>query len=203
MISLLTTAHSAFRTKPLRNTVTLTFDDGPNPRDTPRILAILKHYKIHAVFFVTARLAKIYPYLIRRIAAGGHVVANHTITHPMLTRMSNRRVKYEILGSNRIIKNILGRSPVCIRPPFLATNRRIRRLIRSYGMLEIMGAGTSDYRRMGRKRLVRRVLRQVHPGIIIIFHDGPAKRAQTVAALPGVIEGIKRMGLGFSLICNR
>jgi len=115
-----TAARSQTRTKPLPNTVTLTFDDGPNPRDTPRILNILKHYHIHAVFFVTTRLAKIYPSIVRRIAAEGNVVANHTITHPKLTRLSNARLSREISDSKRTLTKILGYSPICFRPPFFS-----------------------------------------------------------------------------------
>lgn len=203
ILTLNTSALSYTRLEPLPNTVTLTFDDGPNPRDTPRILDILAHYHIHAVFFVTARLARIYPGLVRRIADEGHVVASHTITHPRLTRLSQQRLKHEIDGSKQIIKRILGYNPICLRPPFLATSNRVKQTINNYGMYQVMGVGTSDYRRMGSGRLARRVLGVVHPGMILIFHDGPAKRAQTVRALPSIIEGILRKGYKFSLICQR
>lgn len=198
-----TTAYSDIRTMPLPNTLTLSFDDGPNPRDTPRILNILRHYQVHAIFFVTASLAKRYPNLVRRIVAEGHVVGDHTMTHPFLTHLSKKRLDYEIGASKNIITHILGYSPACLRPPFLATNKRVKQAINAYGMREIMGAGTEDYRRIGVKRLTKIALGAAHAGERLIFHDGPSRRAQTVAALPGIIEGIRAKGLGFSLICQR
>ena len=194
--------HAGIRLKPQPGTVALTFDDGPNPKYTPQVLQILKRYHIHAVFFVTARLARIYPNVVRQIVADGNIVANHSVTHPRLTRLSSKRLDYEVGGAKRIIARVLGYSPNCFRPPFLATNRRVERVIRNYGMYSVMGMGTKDYRLRGSRWLTRYVLRHVRSGAILIFHDGPSRRAQTVRALPAIIEGIKRKGLGFSLICN-
>lgn len=190
-------------TQPLPQTVTLTFDDGPSPIDTPKVLAILRHYHIHAVFFVMAGLAKRYPDLLKKIVTDGNAVASHTIWHPKLTQLSPKQLEHEIRGSKEIIEKILGYPPVCLRPPYLMTNKNVKSVIHHNGMSQIMGFMTEDYTSMGVQPLVKHVLNAVRPGMILIFHDGSSHRAQTVAALPAIIEGIKKKGLGFSLICHR
>ncbi|OGO90198.1 MAG: hypothetical protein A3F10_06535 [Coxiella sp. RIFCSPHIGHO2_12_FULL_42_15] len=188
-------------THPLPNTVTLTFDDGPSPIDTPHVLDILNRYHIHAVFFVMAGLAKRYPDMLKKIIANGNVVASHTIWHPKLTTLSPVKLQHEIRESKDIIATILGQPPLCLRPPFLMTNANVKRVINENGMAQVMGFITEDYKSMGVQRLIDHVLKTVRPGMILIFHDGSNHRAQTVAALPAIIEGIKKKGLGFSLIC--
>lgn len=192
----------SFPTKPQAGTVTLTFDDGPSPVFTPQILAILNKYHIHAVFFMMAGLAKHYPEVVKQIIDNGNIVASHTISHPMLTKLSEAQLVKEIKGSRDIITAITGKPPVCIRPPYLATNSRVIDVMHANGMVEIMGYITGDYMSPGVQKLTDHVLANVHPGMILIFHDGEKGRAQTVAALPAIIEGIQKKGIGFSTICE-
>src|SRR5215204_5518174 len=85
------------RTGALKGTVALTFDDGPNPISTPQILAILKKNDIKATFFVMGPLAKKYPELIQEMLKEGHAVADHTMSHPMLTKLSDKQLAYEVI----------------------------------------------------------------------------------------------------------
>ncbi len=190
------------QTKPQTGTVTLTFDDGPSPIYTPQVLSILKKYHIHAVFFVMAGLAKQYPDVLKQIVDSGNVVASHTIWHPMLTKLSEDKLQYEVKHSKEIILAILGKPPLCLRPPFFATNKNVANVIKENGMIQIMGYMTDDYKSMGVQPLINHVLTNVRPGMILVFHDGSTGRAQTVAALPAIIEGIQKKGLGFSMICS-
>src|SRR5580765_7584734 len=103
-------------------TVALTFDDGPNPVYTPQILAILKKYNIKATFFVVGNNAKKYPELIKQEIAEGHAVNDHSMTHPMLTKVSKAQLYDEVVLSKKVIATAAGRNPKCLRYPFGASN---------------------------------------------------------------------------------
>lgn len=187
----------------LPGTVALTFDDGPNPTFTPQILAILKKYEIKATFFVVGANAKLYPDLIKQIHDQGHVIASHTQTHAMLTKLSEGQLKTEISQPSVIIAGIVGIKPKCLRYPYGASNTHVRDEIRALGMMPVpMGFNSFDYKRPGVEKIVDWVLKNSYSKQVILMHDGFANREQTVAALPAIIEGIKKKGLGFSTICD-
>ena len=187
----------------LPGTVALTFDDGPNPTFTPQILAILKKYNIKATFFVVGANAQQYPDLIKMIHEQGHVVASHSQTHPMLTKLSGAKLEYEIAEPSRIVEKIIGIKPKCLRYPFGASNQTVRDVIRQNGMTPTpMGFNSFDYDRPGTQKIVSQVLDHVYAKEVILMHDGFAKREETVEALPQIIEGIQKKGLGFSTVCG-
>src|SRR3990167_7404965 len=123
----------SIRKLPLSGTVALTFDDGPSPIYTPQILAILKKYNIKATFFVVGVNAKKYPELIKEIHAEGHVVASHSLTHPMLTKLSNAELQKEVALPSAIVDHIIGTKPKCLRYPFGASNQHVREVIQENG----------------------------------------------------------------------
>lgn len=193
---------SNVRTKALPGTVALTFDDGPSPIYTPQILKILKENGVHATFFVVAGNAKAHPELLKEIVANGNAVGNHSMTHPMLTRMSNKQLQYQIVKSKEIIQKIIGKPPVCFRPPFGVTNKHIKSIIQANNMVQVpIGYNTFDYNSPGVQKIVNAVLQHAHSGQVFLLHDGYKHRQQTVQALPEIIKGIRAKGLGFSVIC--
>lgn len=196
------TANSLVRKIPLPGTVALTFDDGPSPY-TPQVLAILKKYNIKATFFVVGTNAQKYPEYIKAIHNEGHVIGSHTQTHPMLTKISEKQLVTEISEPSQIVNNIIGIKPKCLRYPFGASNEHVRDEIRAYGMEPVpMGFNSFDYERPGTQKIIDWVLKNSYSKQVILMHDGYDKREQTVAALPVIIEGIKKKGLGFSTICG-
>jgi peptidoglycan/xylan/chitin deacetylase (PgdA/CDA1 family) len=200
--TLATNTTDSVRTTPLKGTVSLTFDDGPSPIYTPEILAILKKYDVKATFFMVGINAKKYPEIVKMVLAEGHAIDNHTLTHPMLTQLNDAELHKEIISPQIIIFNIIGKKPVCLRYPFGASNSHVREEIRAQGILPVpMGWNSFDYERPGVDKIVAQVVNFAHSGQVILLHDGYDKRDQTVAALPKIIEGIKKKGLGFSQIC--
>ena len=191
------------RTNALPHTVALTFDDGPSPIYTPQVLAILKKYHVKATFFVVGANAKKYPELLKQINEDGHVIASHSQTHPLLTKLSTPSLQHEVSTPVIIIENTIGKKPKCLRYPFGASNEKVRAMIRTYGMQPVsMGFNSFDYERPGSKKISDWVLKNIYSKQIILLHDGFDKRDQTVAALPVIIEGIQKHGLGFSTICG-
>lgn len=183
-------------------TVSLTFDDGPSPVYTPQVLKILRDHDIHATFFVMGPAAKKHPELLKQMVAEGHAVAIHTMTHPKLTRLSNQRLYEEVVGAKNIVNDIIGKPPVCLRPPFGMANQRVKDFTRLHNIITVpMGFNSFDYKNRGVARLTNWVVQNARSGQVFLLHDGYDHRAQTVAALPGIIAGIRRKGLGFSAIC--
>jgi peptidoglycan/xylan/chitin deacetylase (PgdA/CDA1 family) len=196
-------ADKGVRTVGQKGTVALTFDDGPNPIYTPQILAILKKYHVKATFFMVGVNAQKYPEVVKQVLAEGHAINTHTQTHPMLTRINNAQLEREVRMPSVIIQKITGKKPLCLRYPFGASNEHVRNVIRENGITPVpMGFNSFDYDRPGVDKIVNWVLKNCCSKQVILLHDGYAKREQTVAALPRIIEGIKEKGLGFSQICS-
>lgn len=102
---------------PLPNQIALTFDDGPNPTATPRLLEILARRNVKATFFLIGDFVRLEPGLVREIAAAGHTIGNHTMTHPFLPKYSAARIQAELAGCNAMLEDTLGRRVELFRPP--------------------------------------------------------------------------------------
>jgi len=203
-LSVFATDHNnnKIRTTPLKGTVALTFDDGPSPIYTPQILAVLKKYHVKATFFMVGVNAQKYPEMVKLVLADGHAINSHSLTHPMLTKLNDKQLYNEVTAPQRIIDKIIGQKPVCLRYPFGMSNTHVREVIRSEGIVPVpMGFNSFDYNRPGVQKIVSWVLKNSYSGQVILMHDGYDKRQQTVDALPQIIEGIQKKGLGFSQIC--
>lgn len=177
--------------------VSLTFDDGPHPRHTPVLLDILAHYRVKATFYVIGQMVRRYPEIARRIVAEGHEIANHTWTHPTLSRLGTRSVLREIDRTQQIVWDTVGAVPVTLRPPYGAITRRQSRMLQAERNLPtvVWSVDPEDWRRPGSSVVAARMVRGARPGAIILAHDihGP-----TVRAVPAAIEGISARGLRFA-----
>ena len=178
-------------------TVYLTFDDGPNPTYTPRILAILRKYGVKAVFFEVGQNISYYPSVTRNLRSYGMKIGNHTWSHPNLTYLSTASVTWQL---NKM-ESALGYRPRCVRPPYGATNSRIASIIAARGQRQILwNVDPRDWSRPGTTTIVNRVLAQVQPGSRILLHDGGGDRSQTVAALDILIPKLRARGYVLGLM---
>jgi peptidoglycan/xylan/chitin deacetylase (PgdA/CDA1 family) len=180
-----------------RPCVALTFDDGPSPEVTPRVLDILREKGARATFFLVGRQVDLHPDLARRVRSEGHAVGNHTYSHPPLfCFLSPRRLREEIARAQDAIAGATGtrprhfRSPVGLRHPFLE-----RALGREALELVLWQLRTYDTRALTPETLRRRILDRARPGSIVLMHDrsGPGASAM-LAALPAVIDGLRERG---------
>ncbi|HET9128544.1 MAG TPA: polysaccharide deacetylase family protein [Propionibacteriaceae bacterium] len=178
-------------------TVYLTFDDGPNPTYTPKILAILRKYGVKAVFFEVGQNVATYPSITRNLRYYGMKIGNHTWSHPDLTLLSTSAVTSQL---NRM-EYALGYRPRCVRPPYGATNYRIATIIANRGQRQILWTvDPRDWSRPGTWTIVNRVLANVHDGSRILLHDGGGDRSQTVAALDILIPKLRARGFVLGLM---
>ena len=122
--------------KMLSNTrqVVLTFDDGPHPRTTPKVLEILRQRHVKAIFFVLGLQAAKYPALVKQIHDEGHLIGNHSYSHKNLAQLSDDKLRDELKRTSNLIESITGQKPEYLRPPYGAMNRKVIKVAQQEGM---------------------------------------------------------------------
>ncbi|MGW0777987.1 polysaccharide deacetylase family protein [Streptomyces sp. NPDC002835] len=165
-------------------TMVLTFDDGPDPRYTPDILAVLREHGVRAMFFVCGEMATVNRDLLREMADDGHVVGNHTWSHPLVPKLPPSRIRDQLGRTSEVIERSLGEAPLWYRAPYGAWNKHSFEIGAELGM-EPLGwtLDTLDWTRPGTTTIVRRVLSGAAPGVVVLSHDAGGNRSQSVAAL--------------------
>jgi peptidoglycan-N-acetylglucosamine deacetylase len=157
----------------------LTFDDGPNATWTPRLLDSLANHEVRATFFLLGGRAEAEPDLVRRIAAGGHLIGNHSWSHPNLARTSAHRIREELARTKTLLEQVTGKPVRFFRPPFGARRPAVFRIARALGLEPVLlNAMTSDWRQPSTARiadtLVKKIDRLQKRGRAanIVLHDG-------------------------------
>lgn len=175
------------------NYVALTFDDGPSPSLTPRVLDILKQYDAKATFFVVGRSVEKNKDILARAVAEGHEIGSHTWSHIKMTTSGTARVIDEMDRSCAAIKNATGFAPKVMRPPYGAVNANIVSLMKSrYGMPTIMwDVDTRDWQHPGVSVVINRAVGKARPGSIILLHD---IHESTLQAVEGIVSGLQARG---------
>ena len=199
-------------------TIALTFDDGPDPTWTPRILDILKRRGVPATFFMIGQNAADHPGLVKRVYAEGHEIGNHSFTHPNMSHVTPERVRLELTATQRAIEAILRRSVALFRPPYNADSEP-----NNYGeLMPVAVAFQAGYVTAGETidpldwdtthrpggqpgrltgaDIVASVLSQVERGQAVLLHDAGGDRSATVAALDPLITALQQRGYRFSTI---
>jgi peptidoglycan/xylan/chitin deacetylase (PgdA/CDA1 family) len=174
--------------------VALTFDDGPGPY-TPQVLSVLERFHVHATFFAIGRMERYFSVSTRRAIEDGDVIGDHTENHPALASLSAHDQREELLEQIARIELLGGKRPTLFRPPYGSFNATTMRELKSLHLLMVLwSVDTGDYLQPGVPLIVERALAGAHPGAIILMHDAGGTRAQTVAALPQIIRGLRSRG---------
>jgi peptidoglycan-N-acetylglucosamine deacetylase len=176
--------------------VALTFDDGPDPEWTPKILDILKAAKVKAAFFLVGVNAERYPNLVRRIVDEGHEIGNHTYYHPNLALCWPEHIRLELNATQLLIQTLTGRVTTLFRPPYAADTQPSRladliplQIAQDQNYLVVLeNIDPQDWAKPGADVILQRIKQQRHDGNIILLHDAGGDRSQTVEALPRIIE---------------
>jgi len=184
----------------------LTYDDGPNDPHTLRLLELLARHNVRATFFLIGRYVQQCPEIAREIAKAGHVIGNHTFTHPLLTLNSNAEIRRQLLNGQSALHDAIGEHSNLFRPPFGGRRPAVLRIARELGLEPVMWNVTGyDWNAPPAAVIERKVARQIRGGDVILLHDGGHKqmgadRSQTVLASEHMIARYKASGYEFVTI---
>ena len=187
--------YKAYYEKKNRKVVALTFDDGPNPATTNQALDTLSKYGIKATFFVLGKNVSGNEEILKRMKSDGHVIGNHSWSHPVLSKLSLDEAKKQITDTEDALTKVLGSSSKLMRPPYGAITDDIRNsLDLSFIMWDV---DSLDWKSKNEAAILTEIQREVKNGSIILMHD---IHAETVNALPKVIDYLKGQGYDFVTI---
>ncbi|WP_323271971.1 polysaccharide deacetylase family protein [Limnoraphis robusta] len=176
--------------------IALTFDDGPW-LDSLKILQILQQHNIKATFFFLGQNLSQYPEIAQQVVNQGHAVGNHTWNHPY-EPMNRAKAAAEIDNTTAVIERLTGAKTQLFRPPGGILDNGVADYARSKKYVVVMWSiDTKDYQQPSPTVLADRVISQVHPGAIILLHDGGGPRHRTIEALPMIISTLKQQGYRF------
>jgi peptidoglycan-N-acetylglucosamine deacetylase len=185
---------------PGEKVVYLTFDDGPDGRYTPKILAALRKYDARATFFVVGTMLQNNRAIAKQIVEQGSTLANHTWDHKSLQGMSRDEFR-SVVGRTQDLMGSLGTK--CLRPPYGATDANTETYAREMGLaVWTWSIDTIDYRKPSPDMIAERAVANAGPGSVILMHDGGGDRTNTVAAVPKILEQLKAKGYRFEALCR-
>jgi peptidoglycan-N-acetylglucosamine deacetylase len=191
----------------LDHKVALTFDDGPDPEWTPRILDALAAVQVPATFFIIGANGELHPEILRREVREGHEIGIHTFTHPNIAAITPTQFQLELTATQRLLASAVGRHSLLFRPPYAVdaepeTPDQVRpiEMASQLGYLTVgMQIDPDDWQRPGVDEIVRRTLEDAQngEGNVILLHDAGGDRSQTVAAIPKLVGALRAQGFEF------
>lgn len=178
------------------NYIAMTYDDGPHPVNTPRLLDMLAARNIKATFYVIGNAVNQNPGVLRRTVAEGHEIGNHTQTHPLLSRLGDSQLRQEMQRCEDSIGRAAGIRPRTMRPPYGGLLQRQRQLVlNEFGYPTILwSVDPLDWKRPGASVVTSRIVSGTTPGGIVLAHD---LHSQTIDAMPQTLDGLLRRGFKF------
>ena len=178
------------RVKTTEKVVYLTFDDGPNAEQTPRVLDVLKRNNAKATFFCIGSRIAGNEQILKRIIGEGHTIGNHSFSHTnSFPLFSRRRMIADIEQCQKSIENAIGTTPTLFRPPFGVTNPTVGKAVKTLNLKTIgWTIRTYDTNRCSDAKIVRRISRQLRPGAIILLHDTLPQSAERLQVVIDVVR---------------
>ena len=186
-----------------RKVIALTFDDGPNPPYTEKLLEILARHNVKATFFMPAKNLERFPDLGKEIMAAGHVIGNHSYSHKFSNNFKSLTFELEINQAQKTSEDILGKRPALYRSPWLFKQPWLLKNIKAYGFTPVAGffGSNREIWHASAENIAKDFMKAVKPGRIMILHDGfdtkGDYRAGSVGAVDIVIPELKRQGYEF------
>lgn len=172
--------------------IALTFDDGPHPVCTPQLLDGLKARGVKASFFITGQNAEKYPELVERMQREGHLIGNHTYSHIQLTKQNREQFREELVKTNGIIREITGKEPVFVRPPYGSWDKKFEEELNMFPVL--WSIDPLDWCTKDAGNVARRVISKAKENAVILMHD---EYDSTVRAALSVVDALQGEGYEF------
>ncbi|PYP89230.1 MAG: polysaccharide deacetylase family protein [Candidatus Angelobacter sp. Gp1-AA117] len=184
----------------------LTYDDGPNDPHTLHLLEVLSRHQVHATFFLIGQYVRQRPDIVREIANAGHVIGNHTFTHPLLAVQSSAEIRNQLVDCRAALRDVIGEPSRLFRPPFGGRRPAVLRISRKLGLETILwNAAGFDWEAPPAAVIEQKVSKQIRGGNVILLHDGGHKgmgadRSQTVRATDNLLQRYLNEGYEFVTI---
>lgn len=176
--------------------VAISFDAAWGAEFTPRILEIMKRYGLKTTFFLVGFWVDKYPDMVKRIAAEGHEVQNHSTTHPHSNQLTEDKIVEELITTGNKIKELTAQEPFLFRPPFGEYSNKVINAATRAGYMTIQwDVDSLDWKETSADEIAKRVLKQVKPGSIVLFHNNGE---HTTEALVPIIE--KLISDGYTIV---
>jgi peptidoglycan/xylan/chitin deacetylase (PgdA/CDA1 family) len=181
----------------------LTYDDGPNDPHTLKLLEVLAKHRVRATFFMIGRFVRQRPDIARAVAQAGHVIGNHTFTHPLLIFKSAAQTRTQLVDCRQVLQDATGKHSNLFRPPFGGRRPATLRVARGLGLQTVMWNVTGyDWNAPPAAVIEQKIARQMRGGDVILLHDGGhramgADRGQTVIATENLIRRYRDQGYEF------
>lgn len=187
--------------------VVLTFDDGPHPAHTRQVMDILELNGVRGVFFALGSQVEAHPEIAKEIVDRGHVLASHSWRHADLKTLTDDQIREDLARTNDAFVRATGKPPACLRAPYGSADDRVKAVAASLGLATVRwNVETLDYQKPDSAAIVGRAMAQVGGlgggGANVLMHDGGGDRAQTVGALPQLINDIRASGRQLVTICG-
>lgn len=191
---------TAITAPPRPGEIALTFDDGPNPEWTPRLLEILAKHEVKATFFMLGKFAEAQPELVRRVASAGHLIGDHSWSHPKLSMCSAKRIEEELKRTKNTLEQIVGLPVKFFRPPFGSRRPAVFRVARELGLEPVLwNVMTTDWSEPSAEKIAATLSKRVDAltrngsAVNIVLHDGSyrepvGKRGPSVKAAETIME---------------
>jgi len=183
--------------------IALTYDDGPNDPHTLKLLEVMARHEVHATFFMIGRYVRQRPDIVLDVSRAGHVIGNHTLTHPLLIFESAARTRAELVECRAALTDAVGKHSNLFRPPFGGRRPVTLRIARDLGLETVMWNVTGyDWNAPSAAHVEKKVMGQTHGGDVVLLHDGGhramgADRGPTVIATDNLIRRYKDQGFQF------
>lgn len=179
--------------------VAFTFDDGPHPLYTKQLLDIFRKVNGKATFFMIGQEIEAFEDIAKEVHAAGHEIANHTYSHPDLTKITPEEAEEEIKRTDEIIRRVTGQSPTNFRPPYFAVNEEVLSLAAKfrYRSIGCVNGEAKDWEQPGVDFILERTRAACKKGSIFIFHDGYGEREQTIEAVRVMVGELAADGYRF------
>ncbi len=167
------------------NSVSITFDDGPNPEFTPKVLSLLKKYEVKACFFLIGKNAGKYPELVNQILAEGHIIGNHSYSHSKnFGFFTSEKITSELNKTKDLLKQITGKETLLFRPPFGVTNPNIKKALKTTHYQSIGWSKRSlDTTNISQEKILNRITANLQKGDVILLHDSSEKSVAVLEQL--------------------
>ncbi|HDO27590.1 MAG TPA: polysaccharide deacetylase family protein [Bacteroidetes bacterium] len=181
--------HSVCKAVTTERKIVLTFDDGPHPEVTLKLLETLEKYNLPAAFFCIGKNVNLHQPVLRKIVESGHLVANHSYSHHRwFDLFSSKKMVGEILAANKEIEQAVGKKPLLFRPPYGVTNPMLAKALQQTGMIPV-GWGLRSFDTMhDKEKVLRKLKKKTKPGDIVLFHDTREKIIGVVAEYAGWLK---------------